>query len=66
MTELILADSPSVLKIRLLTKDDFHLVNIDESNDAKHQLYINKEKAALEHLLHSIKGKSIEIIEREF
>ncbi|TXD47924.1 glutamate racemase [Polaribacter sp. IC073] len=42
------------------------LLNIDDSNPAKHQLYINKDKTALKQLLYPIEAENIEIIEREF
>ncbi|AUC86229.1 glutamate racemase [Polaribacter sp. ALD11] len=43
-----------------------NLLNIDKEHEAKHQLYINKNKAALKNLLISIKDKNIEILERKF
>ena len=62
----IIDSGEAVAKQTKTVLSNLNLLNIDESNEAKHQLYINKEKAALEHLLYSIKGKSIEINEREF
>ena len=55
----IIDSGEAVAKQTKTILSNLNLLNMDKSNEAKHQLYINKEKTALEHLLHSIKGKNI-------
>lgn len=62
----IIDSGQAVAKQTKAILNNHNLLNINESDQAKHQLYINKEKSALEHLLHHVDDKNIEIIECEF
>ena len=44
----------------------YNLLNIDEGNQPKHSLYINKDKSTLEKLLSTSISENIEIIEQNF